>query len=99
MPSNVLPFFSPQAEQVLLDALSSQSQPECWAAVQCLALGGVCHDSVIRSLVSTLVEEGGDSSRTDKAIDLLAALSWRTVSRTFPSKFPLPHPSLPIYPS
>eukprot|EP00731_Ephydatia_muelleri_P016587 Em0009g1011a len=78
MPSNVLPFFSPQAEQVLLDALSSQSQPECWAAVQCLALGGVCHDSVIRSLVSTLVEEGGDSSRTDKAIDLLAALSWRT---------------------
>eukprot|EP00731_Ephydatia_muelleri_P016584 Em0009g1008a len=67
-----------KAEQVLLDALSSQSQPECWAAVQCLALGGVCHDSVIRSLVSTLVEEGGDSSRTDKAIDLLAALSWRT---------------------
>lgn len=66
-----------KAEKVLLTALGSQSHPERWAATQCLAMDGVCHDSVIRSLVEVLVE-GGDLSRTNKVIDLLASLSWKT---------------------
>ena len=81
-PLLILPSFPstpPQAQQVLLDALGSKSQPEGWAAMQCLAMAGVCHGRVIRSLVGTLVGTG-DPSKSDRAIELLASLSWGTVS-------------------
>lgn len=68
-----------QSEGVLLAAVGSQSVSERWASVQCLAVGGVASAPVVAELIAQLVS-GHDHRRRERAAELLARLSSKTVS-------------------
>ena len=68
-----------QAEQVLLAAVESPSISEQWASLQCLGGAGVGPAPVVSGLLLQLLA-GREPRRKERAAELLARLSAKTVS-------------------
>ncbi|XP_038046903.1 HEAT repeat-containing protein 4-like isoform X2 [Patiria miniata] len=63
-----------EARRILNDVMRAGSEPERWAAAQCLAHAGVCDSYVVSELIQQLLASE-DAIKNERCVSLLARLS------------------------